>query len=109
MNMTSDAKLMFLSSLNLKTYNSSIYGGNTDDLALKLILPASAQDCPTGWTKRIGFDDCYLVVSTQRTSWDEAREACHELDGDLVSIDQPGEDVSKYKLYSKHFTYSMKS
>ncbi|XP_071838886.1 uncharacterized protein [Apostichopus japonicus] len=59
---------------------------------LVLAILASAQDCPTGWTKRIGFDDCYLVVSTQRTSWDEAREACHELDGDLVSIDQPGED-----------------
>ncbi|KAJ8030095.1 Macrophage mannose receptor 1 [Holothuria leucospilota] len=53
---------------------------------------ASAQNCPSGWTKRVGFDDCYLVISSEKKTWDEAREACHELDGDLVSINEPGEN-----------------
>ncbi|XP_019616805.1 PREDICTED: C-type lectin domain family 4 member M-like [Branchiostoma belcheri] len=41
------------------------------------------QACPDGWTRN--KQSCYLLVDTPKT-WQDARDACHQLQADLASL-----------------------
>ncbi|XP_033107156.1 macrophage mannose receptor 1-like [Anneissia japonica] len=62
----------------------------------------SGLECPSGWKK--WNDECYLF-SAEPKNWEEARTSCLEIDGDLVSIDKPGENEKLVDLGQQNTNY----
>ena len=69
------------------------------------MLAAEYEPCP-GWLYNSRFDACYTTAnSTEWYTWDEARTGCMNLNGsgDLLTLDQKGEDKFIYDNFWKTF------
>ncbi|KAI8521387.1 hypothetical protein Bbelb_011410 [Branchiostoma belcheri] len=65
-----------------------------DEVALPTVLPTSAwtsDKCPAGWNEDPMGDFCYQINSASLRTWREAKEACIQNGGDLLSITTPHE------------------